>query len=215
MNTGLLLAAQSESEVASVHRARDGARHAAAYRAHSGSAEAKHRAVARRAGGGGSGGPRQFGPRRGSDRHSGQRCGDSEHAQFHARSRTRGRPCRRSDRSSGQGSTRARWRCFSSACSARHESTKAGAPAYLRTHPLTYERIADIQNRLENVPYRQVADSWISSLCGEDQGGARPAQRSARFFRGKPDRAAFPERGREPIRPRESALRQEERRGGA
>jgi predicted Zn-dependent protease len=35
----------------------------------------------------------------------------------------------------------------------------AGAPSYLRTHPLTYERIADIQNRLERLPYRQIADS--------------------------------------------------------
>jgi predicted Zn-dependent protease len=35
----------------------------------------------------------------------------------------------------------------------------AGAPSYLRTHPLTYERIADIQNRLERLPYRQVKDS--------------------------------------------------------
>lgn len=34
-----------------------------------------------------------------------------------------------------------------------------GAPAYLRTHPMTYERIADIQNRLERLPYRQVSDS--------------------------------------------------------
>jgi predicted Zn-dependent protease len=33
------------------------------------------------------------------------------------------------------------------------------APSYLRTHPLTYERIADIQNRLERLPYRQVPDS--------------------------------------------------------
>jgi predicted Zn-dependent protease len=35
----------------------------------------------------------------------------------------------------------------------------AGAPSYLRTHPLTYERIADIQNRLDRLSYRQVADS--------------------------------------------------------
>ncbi len=34
-----------------------------------------------------------------------------------------------------------------------------GAPAYLRTHPMTYDRIADIQNRLERLPYRQVSDS--------------------------------------------------------
>ncbi len=33
------------------------------------------------------------------------------------------------------------------------------APAYLRTHPLTYERIADMQNRLGNMRYRQHADS--------------------------------------------------------
>jgi predicted Zn-dependent protease len=35
----------------------------------------------------------------------------------------------------------------------------AGAPSYLRTHPMTYERIADIQNRLDRLPYRQVSDS--------------------------------------------------------
>lgn len=33
------------------------------------------------------------------------------------------------------------------------------APAYLRTHPLTYERIADMQNRLGSLPYRQHVDS--------------------------------------------------------
>lgn len=32
------------------------------------------------------------------------------------------------------------------------------APKYLRTHPVTTERIADVQNRLENLPYRQVRD---------------------------------------------------------
>lgn len=36
---------------------------------------------------------------------------------------------------------------------------EGGAPSYLRTHPLTYERIADIQNRTESLPYRQVTDS--------------------------------------------------------
>lgn len=33
------------------------------------------------------------------------------------------------------------------------------APAYLRTHPLTVERIADMQNRVANMPYRQHVDS--------------------------------------------------------
>ena len=33
------------------------------------------------------------------------------------------------------------------------------APEYLRTHPITSERIADLQNRLEDKSYRQVPDS--------------------------------------------------------
>jgi beta-barrel assembly-enhancing protease len=33
------------------------------------------------------------------------------------------------------------------------------APSYLRTHPLTSERIADVSNRVQNMPYHQVADS--------------------------------------------------------
>ncbi|HAF54319.1 MAG TPA: peptidase M48 [Thauera sp.] len=33
------------------------------------------------------------------------------------------------------------------------------APAYLRTHPLTTERIADMENRVASMPYRQVLDS--------------------------------------------------------
>lgn len=33
------------------------------------------------------------------------------------------------------------------------------APGYLRTHPLTTERIADIENRIRPMPYRQVPDS--------------------------------------------------------
>jgi predicted Zn-dependent protease len=33
------------------------------------------------------------------------------------------------------------------------------APSYVRTHPLTYERIADVENRVDALPYRQVPDS--------------------------------------------------------
>ncbi len=36
---------------------------------------------------------------------------------------------------------------------------EGGAPSYLRTHPLTFERIADIQNRTQSISYRQVPDS--------------------------------------------------------
>jgi predicted Zn-dependent protease len=34
-----------------------------------------------------------------------------------------------------------------------------GAPNYLRTHPVTYERIAEAQARAHGLPYRQIADS--------------------------------------------------------
>lgn len=34
-----------------------------------------------------------------------------------------------------------------------------GAPGYLRTHPLTTERISDMENRIQTRPYRQVVDS--------------------------------------------------------
>jgi predicted Zn-dependent protease len=33
------------------------------------------------------------------------------------------------------------------------------APVYMRSHPLTVERISDMQNRRRSAPYRQVADS--------------------------------------------------------
>ena len=33
------------------------------------------------------------------------------------------------------------------------------APAYLRTHPLTTERISDMENRVQGMPYKQVPDS--------------------------------------------------------
>lgn len=36
---------------------------------------------------------------------------------------------------------------------------ESNAPAYLRTHPLTTERIADMENRAARLPYRQVPDS--------------------------------------------------------
>lgn len=39
-----------------------------------------------------------------------------------------------------------------------------GAPSYLRTHPLTYERMADIQSRIRELKYRQVADSMDFKL---------------------------------------------------
>ena len=37
--------------------------------------------------------------------------------------------------------------------------SESGAPTYMRTHPLTSDRIADMQNRLQEVPYKQVPDT--------------------------------------------------------
>ena len=41
---------------------------------------------------------------------------------------------------------------------------ESGAPSYLMTHPLTFERIADIQNRIQDIPYRPVPDSMEFGL---------------------------------------------------
>jgi predicted Zn-dependent protease len=41
---------------------------------------------------------------------------------------------------------------------------EGGAPSYLRTHPLTFERIADVQNRTQSMPFRQVPDSLAFHL---------------------------------------------------
>jgi len=41
---------------------------------------------------------------------------------------------------------------------------ETGAPSYLRTHPLTFERIADIQNRTQDAGYRQIPDSFEFQL---------------------------------------------------
>ena len=38
------------------------------------------------------------------------------------------------------------------------------APSFLRTHPLTAERISDVANRVETMPYRQVTDSLTFNL---------------------------------------------------
>jgi predicted Zn-dependent protease len=37
--------------------------------------------------------------------------------------------------------------------------SEGGAPSFLRTHPLTTERISDVTNRVEQMPYKQVPDS--------------------------------------------------------
>jgi beta-barrel assembly-enhancing protease len=53
------------------------------------------------------------------------------------------------------------------------------APAYLRTHPVTTERIADAQNRIQGLPYRQTPDSLdfqlVRAKLRAEQGDARDA----------------------------------------
>ncbi|MFO1324924.1 MAG: M48 family metalloprotease [Burkholderiales bacterium] len=54
---------------------------------------------------------------------------------------------------------------------------EGNAPSYLRTHPITYERIAEAQSRAQGLPYRQVPDSLefhlVRALLKSYQGDAR------------------------------------------
>ncbi len=54
------------------------------------------------------------------------------------------------------------------------------APAYLRTHPLTTERIADMQNRAQNAVYKQAPDSiefhLVRAKLRAEQGSPREAK---------------------------------------
>jgi predicted Zn-dependent protease len=56
---------------------------------------------------------------------------------------------------------------------------ETGAPSYLRTHPLTFERIADIQSRIQDIPFRQVPDSLefqlVRARLSAQEGDAREA----------------------------------------
>jgi len=60
--------------------------------------------------------------------------------------------------------------------------SEGGAPSYLRTHPLTYERIADIQNRVQDVPYRQVPDSLAFQLIRAKLKASFDSPRETREF---------------------------------
>ncbi len=65
------------------------------------------------------------------------------------------------------------------------------APVYLRTHPLTTERITDMENRIAQRPYRQVPDSIEFGLiraklrAGEGTPGGAVADFSAQLKSGK------------------------------
>src|SRR6185503_8793592 len=60
--------------------------------------------------------------------------------------------------------------------------TATGSP-YLRTHPLTHERVADVQNRIEQLPYKQVPDSIDFQLArAKLRAELEPPDESRRFF---------------------------------
>lgn len=68
-----------------------------------------------------------------------------------------------------------------------HQATRAydsNAPVYLRTHPLTLERLSDMQNRERNLRYQQVPDSpdfhFVRAKLRANRGSALEAVRDAR-----------------------------------
>ena len=79
------------------------------------------------------------------------------------------------------------------------------APTYLRTHPVTYERIAEAQSRAQTRPYRQVADSLdfhlVRALLRSYPGG----RRGGRVVRDRARRAQVQQRGRGALRARRVA----------
>jgi predicted Zn-dependent protease len=62
---------------------------------------------------------------------------------------------------------------------------EGSAPSFLRTHPMTTERIADVRSRVEQLPYRQVQDSpefqYVRAKLMSELGSANSA---ANYFRG-------------------------------
>jgi len=58
---------------------------------------------------------------------------------------------------------------------------ESNAPAYLRTHPLTHERIADIQSRVAHMPYQQREDSleylFVRARVQAEEGDAQEAMK--------------------------------------
>jgi beta-barrel assembly-enhancing protease len=70
---------------------------------------------------------------------------------------------------------------------------EVGAPSsYLRTHPLTHERIADVQNRLDRLPYRQVPDSLDFQIVrAKLRADTDPAAEARTFFQQSLDERRF------------------------
>ena len=80
------------------------------------------------------------------------------------------------------------------------------APSYLRSHPITYERIAEAQARAYGKPYRQVPDSLdfhlVRALLRSYTGTDREA---VTYFDDGAGRAQVQQPGRDALRPRRRA----------
>ena len=83
---------------------------------------------------------------------------------------------------------------------------EGNAPSYLRTHPITYERIAEAQSRAQGKPYKQVPDSLdfhlVRALLKSYQGDAREQVAS---FDAALAREEVQQRDRRALRPRRVA----------
>jgi predicted Zn-dependent protease len=60
---------------------------------------------------------------------------------------------------------------------------EGGTPSYFRTHPVTSERVADIANRVQQIPYHLVADSLSFQLVrAKLQAVQKPSKEAINFF---------------------------------
>ena len=180
VHTGLILLAQNESELACVlaheishvtqhHMARDGRGaeelDAADARRRSRSPSSRRAPAARAA---------ARPPRRRSPARRRWRSRTSSTS----RARTNTRPtASASSASTPPASTSTRMATFMERLQRASRFVDGNAPSYLRTHPITYERIAEAQSRAQGMPYRQVPDSLdfhlVRALLRSYQGDRR------------------------------------------
>jgi predicted Zn-dependent protease len=113
-----------------------------------------------------------------------------EPAQLHARERVRGRPHRL--RAARRGRLRPGARGVADGAAAEGDAVLDGSvPTYLRTHPVTYERIAEAQSRAQNKPVpagrpTRSTSRWCARCCA----ATRAARRGGRVVRGRARRRA-------------------------
>lgn len=94
----------------------------------------------------------------------------------------------------------------------------SSAPAYMRSHPLTTERISDMDNRARSRPYKQVIDSLDFQLVrakirvnnGTPKEAVSAAQRQLEMAQGASRTPALYELARAALRNRDTALAQEQ-----